>query len=123
MAYARFATRINESASNNDQGGLAITLDWSDGVYKGKFRGLPMFWGASGVAGFENHPDTGLSLDGKPIPKLNIIDEGLQKICRYLSSLDFFGFDVIITEEGFKLCDINSAPSMEKGQFLWKRIP
>lgn len=121
LGYARFATDKNQSASNNDQGGLAVTIDWENGVYRGGFRGLTEFWGEkeNEGLGFKSHPNTGVVLDGKKIPNWDIIKRGLLDICKYLSSLDFFGMDVIITEDGFKLCEINSAPSVGRGQDLY----
>lgn len=119
LGYARFATRINEAASNNDQGGLSVTIDWDKGEFAGGFRGLARFWGEEGVRGFDAHPDTGIALDGMAIPNWNTIKTGLIEICKYLSSLDFFGFDVIITNDGFKLCEVNSAPSIGRGQSLY----
>lgn len=119
LAYARFGTDKNDAVSNNDQGGLSVTIDWKTGKYQGGFRGLAKFWGKEAVKGFEKHPNTGVRLDGKKIPNWEIVKKGLLDICCYLSSLDFFGMDVIITEDGFKLCEINSAPSTGRGQYLY----
>ena len=119
LGYGRFATDKNEAASNNDQGGLAITIDWDKGIYKGNFRGITHFWGKEGMEGLKRHPNTGVELDGKAIPNWDIVKKGLLDICQYLSSLDYFGMDVIITEDGFKLCEINSAPSVGRGQYYY----
>lgn len=35
----------------------------------------------------------------------------------YLSPLDFFSMDVIITRDSFMVCEVNSAPSTFMGQF------
>ena len=119
LAYARFGTDKNDAVSNNDQGGLAIQIDWENGLYKGNFRGLAKFWGEDAVKGFVRHPNTGVQLDGQRIPNWDIVKSGLLDICEYLSSLDFFGMDVIVTETGFKICEINSAPSTGRGQYLY----
>ncbi len=119
LAYARFGTDKNDAVSNNDQGGLAVQMDWNSGTYKGGFRGLAKFWGQEATKGFSKHPNTGVELDGKKIPNWDIVKNGLLDICNYLSSLDFFGMDVIVTEDGFKICEINSAPSTGRGQYLY----
>lgn len=119
LAYARFGTDKNDAVSNNDQGGLAVQIDWNNGTYKGDFRGLAKFWGQEATKGFSKHPNTGAELDGKKIPNWDIVKNGLLDICNYLSSLDFFGMDVIVTEDGFKICEINSAPSTGRGQYLY----
>lgn len=117
IAYARFGSSRSDSASNLCHGGLAVQIDWNTGKYRGGFRGNSQFWGEKGAKGFSVHPDTGISIDGKDIPHWEAIKTGLIDICNYLSSLDFFGMDVIVTEDGFKLCEINSAPSTGLGQF------
>lgn len=117
MSFARFGTSRSGGASNLCHGGLAVQIDWHTGQYKGKYRGNSEFWGKEGTEGFLRHPDTGVIVDGKRIPHWDMIKTGLFDVCNYLSSLDFFGMDVIVTEDGFKLCEINSAPSIGLGQF------
>ena len=117
LAYARFGSARSNSASNLCHGGLAVGIDWDSGTYRGGFRGNTEFWGSEGAKGFAVHPDSGVSVDGKAIPHWKEIRTGLLTICHYMSSLDFFGMDVIVTDDGFKLCEINSAPSTGLGQF------
>ena len=117
LAYARFGSARSNAASNLCHGGLAVRIDWESGTYQGGFRGNTEFWGSDGAKGFDVHPDTGLAVNGDRIPHWDQIQEGLIKICSYMSSLDFFGMDVIVTDDGFKLCEINSAPSTGLGQF------
>ena len=40
------------------------------------------------------------------------------KMCTHMSSLDYMGFDIIITEEGMKLCEINSHAALDYSQVL-----
>ena len=117
LAYARFGAERSDSASNLCHGGLAVRIDWNTGKYEGGFRGNTKFWGPEGAKGFLKHPDTGVPVEGETLPHWEEIKAGLLDVCNYLSSLDYFGMDVIITEEGFKLCEINSAPSTGLGQF------
>ena len=35
-----------------------------------------------------------------------------------MSSLDYLGLDIIITEDGMKLCEINSHPAMDDEQVM-----
>lgn len=117
IAYARFGSSRSDFASNLCHGGLAVQIDWETGTYRGGFRGNAEFWGTAGIKGFLKHPDTGVAVDGKDIPHWAAIKDGLIDICSYLSSLDYFGMDVIVTEDSFKLCEVNSAPTMGLGQF------
>lgn len=117
LAYARFGSSRSDGASNLCHGGLAVTIDWKTGKFTGGFRGNSQYWGEEGAIGFAAHPDTGVAVDGSMLPHWSEIKSGLLDLCSYLSSLDFFGMDVIITEKGFQLCEINSAPSTGLGQF------
>ena len=42
----------------------------------------------------------------------------VQKICKYISSLSYLGFDVIITESGMKICEINTHPALDYAQIM-----
>ena len=39
-------------------------------------------------------------------------------MCQHISSLDYLGLDIIITEEGMKLCEINSHPAIDYEQVM-----
>lgn len=117
ISFARFGAKISEGASNLSRGGLAVQIDWNTGEYIGGFRGNAKYWGEEGAIGFTKHPDTGVVIEGTIVPHWDVIKKGLLDVCNYLSSLDFFGMDVIVTEDGFQLCEINSAPSTGLGQF------
>ena len=43
-------------------------------------------------------------------------------IVDYFSTLEYFGFDVIITDEGFKVCEINSLPGLDIEQIMFGPI-
>lgn len=121
IAYARFGAYQSNGASNMSRGGLAVPVDWATGKYEGNFVGRIKFWGEEGARGFSRHPDTGVIIDGETIPHWEAIKNGLLNLCNYLSSLDFFGMDVIVTEDGFKICEINSAPTIGFGQFSYRK--
>lgn len=63
----------------------------------------------------ETHPDTGASVSFR-IPGWDEIVRKCLEIHRDLSVLDYLGFDVIITEGGFKICEINSFSSPRAAQ-------
>lgn len=39
-------------------------------------------------------------------------------ICQHISSLDYLGLDIIITEAGMKLCEINSHSAIDYEQIM-----
>ncbi len=59
------------------------------------------------------HPDTGTKIEGK-IPHWEDICEQILGICRYLCELEYLGFDVAITKEGFQIIEINIHQDLHK---------
>lgn len=53
------------------------------------------------------HPDTKVEIVGK-IPHWEYILNKCIEMHEYMGELEYLGFDVIITDEGFKICEINS---------------
>lgn len=53
------------------------------------------------------HPDTNLPLSGT-IPKWEYVKEKILEISAYMPQLAYLGYDVCVTESGFKIYEINS---------------
>ena len=118
VSYARFGTAISGGASNRSAGGISIGFDFETGKYNdvclrtkrfcedGKWR-LPCV-----------HPDTGATFEGKGLPNWDYTKDMIMRICQHVSSLDYLGLDIIITEDGMKLCEINSHPAMDDEQVM-----
>jgi len=53
------------------------------------------------------HPDTKVKAQGI-IPGWNLLKEKVLEISKYLFAVEYLGFDIGITEEGFKVIEINS---------------
>ena len=68
------------------------------------------------------HPDTHVILGGQRLPNWDIVKKGLYDIVDYFSTLEYFGFDVIITDDGFKICEINSLPGLDIEQVMFGPI-
>jgi hypothetical protein len=60
-----------------------------------------------------NHPDTGTPIAGF-LPHWDMVRQGVLDICRYLCELEYLGFDVAITEEGFTILEINIHQDLHK---------
>lgn len=68
------------------------------------------------------HPDTGKSVSFQ-IPRWDQVVGKCIEMHRYLGELDYLGFDVITTNESFKICEINSHSSIRSAQHgypVWK---
>ena len=71
-----------------------------------------------GIWKIKKHPDTDYVFDGKSLPNWEYVKNKIMDICDHISSLDYLGLDVIITEDGMKLCEINSHPAMDYEQIM-----
>ena len=63
------------------------------------------------------HPDSGITLDGY-IEKIEELRETVIGISRRFSTLEWMGFDIGITDMGFKCMEINSHPGIKYMQIF-----
>jgi hypothetical protein len=63
----------------------------------------------------ERHPDSGESFDIQ-IPRWEQITDKLEQICRDYPQLRYWGFDVAVTEDSFKILEINSLSGLMAAQ-------
>ena len=117
VSYARFGTSISGSTSNLSQGGVGVPFDFESGAFGDYFYRYKKF-DPNGQIKYEVHPDTHVSLRGKTIPNWDIVKKGLYDLVNYFSTLEYFGFDVIVTDSGFKICEINSLPQIDYEQVM-----
>lgn len=114
LAYARFGTSRTGGASNLSQGGIGVPFDFETGLLNG--GGVKRKSSKDENYRFSAHPDTGVSFSGFRLPNYEQAKSAVLETCAYLSSLDYFGFDVIISQDGVKFCEINTLPEMDTGQ-------
>ena len=74
--------------------------------------------GEDGIWRFAKHPDTGVEWSRSSLPNWAQVKEQILRVCDHVSSLDYLGLDVIITQDGMKLCEINSHPAMDYEQIM-----
>ena len=118
LSYARFGSSLSPSTSNLSQGGLGVTIDFETGILGDFFYRKKQFV-QNGSIEYDNHPDTHVRLAGERLPNWDIVKKGIYDLADYLSPLEYFGFDIIITEEGFKICEINSFPNLDLEQIMF----
>ena len=116
-AYARFGTSISSGASNLSSGGVAVSFDFNTGLFGKEFFMYPKF-SPNGEFKFPYHPDTKVSLFGNELPHWDIVRDVTLSVCDYLSSLEYFGFDIMVTDGGVKICEINTLPALTGVQVL-----
>lgn len=117
VAYARFGTAMNGGASNLSSGGVGVGFDFETGKYN-DFAIRYKRYTPDGKWKITKHPDTGFEWGKASLPNWKLVREKIDRLCSHISSLDYLGLDIIITEDGMKLCEINSHPAMDYEQVL-----
>ena len=69
------------------------------------------------VVEYPVHPDTGVPASG-PIPNWALIKDKLLEMHRYLADLDYLGWDVAVTEDGFEILEVNSLTGLRCTQLF-----
>jgi len=100
--YMRFGTSKTGAVDNINAGGISATIN----MKTGNFSRPKMFLNNS-MQDISCHPDTNHPLTGT-IPNWEEIKKGVLEIALYLSPLSYMGFDVAVTDDGFKIIEINS---------------
>lgn len=116
-SYARFGTRLGGGASNMESGGIGAGFDFETGIMNGRAVQYKEF-AKDGKWMQDAHPDTKVKWKGMAMPNWDIVRKGIDRICGHISSLDYLGLDIIITENGMKICEINSLPAMAYLQLI-----
>lgn len=117
ISYARFGTSLSNGASNLSSGGVGVPYNFNSGVFGDSFYQYLKF-SHDGDFSLKEHPNSKVSLSGKVLPNWEIVRDVVYSICNYLSSLEYFGFDFIITDDGLKMCEINTHPSLDYEQAM-----
>ena len=117
VSYARFGTSVNGGASNLSSGGVGVGFDFETGKYN-DFCIRYKRYTPDGKWMLEKHPDTNVEWKTTGLPNWDIVRNKIDKLCNHISSLDYLGLDIIITENGMKLCEINSHPAIDYEQVM-----
>lgn len=64
------------------------------------------------------HPDTNVKIEGE-IPYWAKIKEKLTEIAEYIPQINYMGFDVVITDNSFKILEINSHQGLDLMQVFY----
>ena len=117
VSYARFGTKLSHGASNLSSGGVGIPFDFNTGRFGHYFYRYKKFAQGRDYK-YKSHPDTGIELYNQLLPNWEMVKDAVYALCDHFSSLEYFGFDIIITDSGLKLCEINTLPSMDYEQVM-----
>lgn len=117
VSYARFGAAISGGASNMSSGGIGVGFDFETGAFMDFGTRMIDFCGESDWKIYE-HPDTKIPWKTMTMPNWSFVKGRINAICQQISSLEYLGLDIIITEDGMKLCEINTHPSMDYDQLM-----
>lgn len=108
QAYMRIGSSSTGFTDNVGYGGICAKINLETGLcYDGekivdhKFIPCPV------------HPDTGEQIE-RIIPNWDYMCKGVIEICRFMPELEYLGFDIAITDDGFKIIEINIHQDLHK---------
>lgn len=109
--FHRIGTSQTIPVDNFGKGGLLCSIDMESGII-----GRALAWSnVNGVTFQERHPDTEVCFSGKMIPSWDHVKAEVMRMAEQLAFLPYMGWDIVITNNGFKVLEINSLPTL-----LWQ---
>ena len=115
-AYMRIGSVKSGVTDNVAFGGVVCSINLETGEYSNGLQLKDHVY-----IPIENHPDTGTPLQGV-IPNWEVIKEGVKNISAYMSQLEYLGFDVVCTPEGFTVLEINSHQDLHRLPYYDQRV-
>ncbi len=108
QAYMRIGSSKSGYTDNVGYGGICAKIDLETGryycpqqIHDHVFTPCPI------------HPDTGVEIEGI-IPNWDYMCKGVLNICKFMPELEYLGFDIAITDDGFKIIEINIHQDLHK---------
>lgn len=106
--YMRFGSKATGAVDNMGAGGMFVQVDSETGWY-----GNAKIITQNSIQDCPYHPDTGVLIEGY-IPHYEKIKEIILDMAANITELEYFGFDVAVTEDSVKLPEINRFPDFPK---------
>ncbi len=94
-------------ADNGALGGLITFLDVARGTL-----GPLAFIQKGRVEYRQEHPDSGVPVAGTPIPHFEAVAETVLRMCYELNYIPYIAWDIVITQDSFKVLELNSNTDM-----------
>lgn len=107
-AYYRIGTSSTGFTDNVGFGGIYAYVDIETGHYCDAEMLVDHV-----IRPCPTHPDTGVMIEGF-MPHWNVMLEGVRRLCNHLSPLEYLGVDVVITEHGFTILEINTHQDLHR---------
>ncbi|MDD4159789.1 MAG: sugar-transfer associated ATP-grasp domain-containing protein [Synergistaceae bacterium] len=110
----KFGTKRSGFVDNISSGGISCWINIKTGYFNGGFE----ITKNKEFLKHTVHPDTGMRLEGI-MPNWQLLQDGILKICRHIPQIEYMGFDVAVTADGFKIIEINSAQGLNRTTNEW----
>jgi hypothetical protein len=107
-AVHRFGVESSAPVDNWCSGGLSCSIDLETGEI-GKAVSHPK---NDHLTWYKFHPDTKHQIEGVVIPGWNSIKTQILEMARELAFVPYMGWDILVTEDRFKVIEINSLPDL-----------
>ena len=107
-AYLRVGSSASGYVDNTAAGGLLVEVDIESGRY-GNAQALD----GGRVVPCPRHPDTDVLMEGI-MPNWELAKRKVLEIAESIPQLEYLGFDLAMTEDGFKLPEINRFPDFPR---------
>lgn len=106
--FMRFGLRASGSVDNAGAGAIFCGVDLASGRLYGARRVV-----GDDILNADVHPDTGAMINDFVLPNWEAIVSGLTKLGLTVPNLVYMGYDIVITDEGFKFIEVNSLPDIQ----------
>ena len=107
-AYMRIGTSKTGAIDNMAAGGMFAAID----IETGRYGGAKIFVDGD-IKDCERHPDTDVLIEGT-MPNWELTKKLVLDIASEIRELEYFGFDLAVTEDGIKIPEINRSPDYPK---------
>lgn len=112
-AFMKFGTKKSGMIEHVWAGGIFCKIDLEDGTILN-----PYMYIDKQLTRISIHPDTKEKIEGT-VPYWNLIKSKLTEIGNYIPQVKYMGFDVLVTDEGFKIIEINSHQGLNLMQMYY----
>lgn len=110
-SFIRFGNAKSNGVDNAHAGGIEAIIDEETG----KILFAVQLDSQNYPIRIEQHPNSGVSFNIQ-IPFWHEITDKCKEICRNYPELKYWGFDIAVTQDGFKILEINSLPGLMAAQ-------
>jgi len=107
-AYMRFGSKKTGAVDNMGAGGIFAQID----IDTGRYHNAKIIEN-NDILPCEYHPDTGVKIEGL-LPNWEKVKCLVLEVAKSVPQLEYFGFDIALTEDGLKFPEINRFPDYPK---------